>query len=93
MKIYSTLPKKETDTEIWVEEDEEREVGKITITADALSKAEEAKKRIQGIIGHLEEGATYHGTVKAIKEYGAFVEIVPGKDGLLHVSESKPHAC
>jgi len=85
-KVIQTL-QKETDTEIWVEEDEEREVGKITITADALSKAEEAKKRIQGIIGHLEEGATYHGTVKAIKEYGAFVEIVPGKDGLLHVSE------
>jgi polyribonucleotide nucleotidyltransferase len=85
-KVIQTL-QKETDTEIWVEEDEEREVGKITITADALSKAEEAKKRIQGIVGHLEEGATYHGTVKAIKEYGAFVEIVPGKDGLLHVSE------
>ncbi len=85
-KVIQTL-QKETDTEIWVEEDEEREVGKITITADALSKAEEAKKRIEGIVGHLEEGATYHGTVKAIKDYGAFVEIVPGKDGLLHVSE------
>ncbi|SHE41553.1 polyribonucleotide nucleotidyltransferase [Fodinibius roseus] len=85
-KVIQTL-QKETDTEIWVEEDEERSVGKITITADALSKAEEAKKRIEGIVGHLEEGATYHGTVKAIKDYGAFVEIVPGKDGLLHVSE------
>lgn len=85
-KVIQTL-QKETDTEIWVEEDEERSKGKITITADALSKAEEAKKRIEGIVGHLEEGATYHGTVKAIKDYGAFVEIVPGKDGLLHVSE------
>ncbi|SMO79256.1 polyribonucleotide nucleotidyltransferase [Fodinibius sediminis] len=85
-KVIQTL-QKETDTEIWVEEDEERNKGKITITADALSKAEEAKKRIEGIVGHLEEGATYHGTVKAIKDYGAFVEIVPGKDGLLHVSE------
>lgn len=85
-KVIQTL-QKETDTEIWVEEDEERSKGKITITADDLAKAEEAKKRIQGIVGHLEEGATYHGTVKAIKDYGAFVEIVPGKDGLLHVSE------
>lgn len=85
-KVIQTL-QKETDSEIWVEEDEERGVGKITITADALAKAEEAKKRIEGIVGHLEEGATYHGTVKAIKDYGAFVEIVPGKDGLLHVSE------
>lgn len=85
-KVIQTL-QKETDTEIWVEEDEERNKGKITITADALAKAEEAKKRIEGITGQLEEGATYHGTVKAIKDYGAFVEIVPGKDGLLHVSE------
>jgi len=85
-KVIQTL-QKETDTEIWVEEDEERDVGKITITADALSKAKEAKKRIEGITGQLEEGATYHGTVKAIKNYGAFVEIVPGKDGLLHISE------
>ncbi|HLR25372.1 MAG TPA: polyribonucleotide nucleotidyltransferase [Fodinibius sp.] len=85
-KVIQTL-QKETDTEIWVEEDEERNKGKITITADSLSKAEEAKKRIEGITGQLEEGATYHGTVKAIKDYGAFVEIVPGKDGLLHVSE------
>ncbi len=87
-KVIQTL-QKETNTEIWVEEDEERGKGMITITADDLANAEEAKKRIQGIIGHLEEGATYHGTVKAIKDYGAFVEIVPGKDGLLHVSELK----
>ncbi len=85
-KVIQTL-QKETNTEIWVEEDEERGKGKITISADQLSNAEEAKKRIQGIVGHLEEGATYQGTVKAIKDYGAFVEIVPGKDGLLHVSE------
>ncbi len=85
-KVIQTL-QKETDTEIWVEEDEDRGVGMITITADDLSKAEEAKKRIQGIVGQLDEGATYKGVVKTIKEYGAFVEIVPGKDGLLHVSE------
>ena len=60
---------------------------KITITADSLEKAEAAKKRIQAVAGHLDEGATYQGTVKAIKEYGAFVEIVPGKEGLLHISE------
>jgi polyribonucleotide nucleotidyltransferase len=85
-KVIQTL-QKETDTEIWVEEDDETGKGKITITANDLSKAEEAKKRIQGIVGQLDEGATYQGVVKAIKEYGAFVEIVPGKDGLLHVSE------
>lgn len=85
-KVIQTL-QKETDTEIWVEEDDERGKGKITITANDLSKAKAAQERIKGIVGHLEEGSTYKGKVKTIKEYGAFVEIVPGKDGLLHVSE------
>ena len=84
-KVIQTL-QKETDTEIWIEEDEEGK-GQITISADSLEKAENAKKRIQAIAGQLDEGATYKGTVKAIKEYGAFVEIVPGKEGLLHISE------
>src|SRR5699024_4344230 len=84
--VIQTL-QKETDTEIWVEEDEDNEKGLITISADDLDKAKAAKKRIEGIVGHLEEGATYTGKVKTIKEYCAFVEIVPGKDGLLHVSE------
>ncbi|MDX1639531.1 MAG: polyribonucleotide nucleotidyltransferase, partial [Balneolaceae bacterium] len=78
---------RETDTEIHVEEDEDRGKGLITISADSLEKAETCKKRIKEILGDLEEGAVYHGVVKAIKDYGAFVEIVPGKDGLLHVSE------
>lgn len=84
-KVIQTL-QKETDTEIWIEEDEQGK-GQITISADSLEKAENAKKRIQAIAGQLDEGATYEGTVKAIKEYGAFVEIVPGKEGLLHISE------
>jgi len=85
-KVIQTL-QKETDTEIWIEEDEEANVGKITITADNLEKAEEARKRIKELTGSLEEGEVYEGTVKSIKNYGAFVEVVPGKDGLLHVSE------
>jgi len=85
-KVIQTL-QKETDTDILVEEDDERDMGIVTISANDLSKAEAAKERIKGIVGHLEEGSTYTGTVKTIKEYGAFVEIMPGKDGLLHVSE------
>lgn len=80
---------RETGTEIHVEEDEQRSKGLITISADDLEKAEKCQQRIKEILGDLEEGATYHGVVKAIKDYGAFVEIVPGKDGLLHVSEIK----
>lgn len=85
-EVIQTL-QKETDTEIWVEEDEDRGKGLITISANDLDNAKEAEKRIKGIVGHLEEGSTYTGEVKTIKNYGAFVEIVPGKDGLLHISE------
>ena len=85
-KVIQTL-QKETDTEIWIEEDDERGKGLITITADDLEKAQEAQDRIKKITGHLEEGEIYLGEVKAIKDYGAFVEIIPGKDGLLHISE------
>ncbi|WP_421774721.1 polyribonucleotide nucleotidyltransferase [Gracilimonas sp.] len=85
-KVIQTL-QKETDTEIWIEEDDETGKGKITISADSLDKAKDAQDRIKAITGQLEEGATYKGTVKTIKDFGAFVEIAPGRDGLLHISE------
>ena len=84
-KVIQTL-QRETGTEIIVEENEKGK-GIITISSDNLEKAKEAKKRIEEITGHLEEGAVYKGTVKALKDYGAFVEIAPGKEGLLHISE------
>ena len=84
-KVIQTL-QKETGTEIIIEENDKGK-GVITISANDLAKAEEAKKRIKMIVGHLEEGATYKGVVKSIKDFGAFVEIAPGKDGLLHISE------
>ncbi|MEQ8525667.1 polyribonucleotide nucleotidyltransferase [Gracilimonas sp.] len=85
-KVIQTL-QKETDTEIWIEEDDETGKGKITISADSLDKAEDAQARIKAITGQLEEGEIYKGTVKTIKDFGAFVEIAPGRDGLLHISE------
>lgn len=84
-KVIQTL-QRETGTEIIIEEDSKGK-GQITISANDLNKAEEAKKRIKMIVGHLEEGAIYKGVVKSIKDFGAFVEIAPGKDGLLHISE------
>ncbi|MFN1834004.1 polyribonucleotide nucleotidyltransferase [Balneola sp. MJW-20] len=84
-KVIQTL-QKETDTEIWIEEDESGK-GQITISADSLDKAENAKNRIKAIVGHLEEGEIYKGVVKTIKDFGAFVEIAPNRDGLLHISE------
>lgn len=84
-KVIQTL-QRETGTEIIIEEDANGK-GQVTISANDLSKAEEAKKRIKMIVGHLDEGATYKGVVKSIKDFGAFIEIAPGKDGLLHISE------
>lgn len=84
-KVIQTL-QRETGTEIWIEENDKGK-GVITISSDSLEKAESAKKRIQAIAGHLDEGAVYKGVVKGLKEYGAFVEIMPGKEGLLHISE------
>ncbi|HKJ32866.1 MAG TPA: polyribonucleotide nucleotidyltransferase [Balneolales bacterium] len=76
---------KETNTEINIEEEGNK--GIVTIAAMSGEEAEEAVKMIKAIVGKLEEGEVYEGTVRSIKDYGAFVEIMPGKDGLLHISE------
>lgn len=76
---------KETGTEIIIEEVDNK--GIVTIAADNQEKAQAALDRIKSIAGKPEEGEIYEGTVRSIKEYGAFVEIMPGKDGLLHISE------
>ncbi|MEX2601969.1 MAG: polyribonucleotide nucleotidyltransferase [Balneolaceae bacterium] len=84
-KVIQTL-QRETGTEIIVEENDQGK-GIITISSGNLENAEQAKERIKAITGTLDEGTVYKGIVKALKEYGAFVEIVPGKEGLLHISE------
>lgn len=76
---------KETGTEIIIEEEGNK--GIITIAATNAEAALAAVTRIKAIVGHLEEGEVFLGTVRSIKEFGAFVEIIPGKDGLLHISE------
>jgi len=76
---------KETGTEINIEEVGNK--GIVTVSAVDASAAEAAIARIKSITGSLEEGEVYEGTVRSIKEYGAFVEVMPGKEGLLHVSE------
>lgn len=76
---------KETGTEIIIEEIDNK--GVVTIAADDKEKANAALARIKAIAGKPEEGEVYEGTVRSVKEYGAFVEIMPGKDGLLHISE------
>jgi polyribonucleotide nucleotidyltransferase len=61
--------------------------GNVKIASSDLAAAEEAKRRIEQITSEAEVGAIYDGTVKKIMDFGAFVEILPGKDGLVHISQ------
>jgi polyribonucleotide nucleotidyltransferase len=61
--------------------------GRINIASANLEQAEAAKQIIEGITAVPEVNKTYLGTVQRIADFGAFVEILPGTDGLLHVSE------
>ncbi len=67
--------------------DEINNEGHIEISAANLDSIKDAKRRIKAITAQPEEGETYTGIVKSILPFGAFVEILPGKDGLLHISE------
>ena len=61
--------------------------GLVTITAPNTDSLNAAMKRVKEIIAVPEKGKIYKGKVKAIKDFGAFVEIMPGNEGLLHISE------
>jgi len=61
--------------------------GKVTIAAISIQSAESAREIIENITQVPEIGKIYDGVVKGIKDFGAFVEIFPGKEGLLHISE------
>lgn len=61
--------------------------GGVTIAADSAAKAEDALARVEALTEEIKVGRVYTGKVSAIKDFGAFVEIAPGKDGLCHISE------
>ena len=61
--------------------------GNVKIASSDLAAAEKARSRIEEITSDAEVGAVYNGTVKKIMDFGAFVEILPGKDGLVHISQ------
>lgn len=63
------------------------EDGTVTIYGKTGQRAEEAKKAVKGITEDPEPGTIYNGTVKSIKDFGAFIEILPGKEGLCHISK------
>ena len=72
----------ETGCQINIEED-----GTITIAATDNAKADEAKRRIEQITAEVEIGKIYEGPVTKILDFGALINLLPGKDGLLHISQ------
>ncbi|AOS79925.1 MULTISPECIES: polyribonucleotide nucleotidyltransferase [Hydrogenophaga] len=72
----------ETGCQINIEED-----GTITIAATDGAKADEAKRRIGEITAEVEVGKVYEGPITKILDFGALVNLLPGKDGLLHISQ------
>lgn len=61
--------------------------GIIKIAAVDAAAGEAARKRIEGIVAEVEVGMIYEGVVSKIVDFGAFVEVLPGKSGLLHISQ------
>ena len=76
---------RETGATISIEEVDNK--GVVQIFADNKEAIDAALARIKAIVAKPEIGETYEGKVKSIMPFGAFVEIMPGKDGLLHISE------
>jgi polyribonucleotide nucleotidyltransferase len=72
----------ETGAQIDIEDD-----GTVKIACTSTESGEAAKKRIEDITAEVEVGRTYDGTVVKILDFGAIVNVLPGKDGLLHISQ------
>ncbi len=72
----------ETGTTINIEDD-----GTVTIASPDTARVEEARRRIEIITAKVEVGQVYEGTVQRLLDFGAIVQLLPGKDGLLHISQ------
>ena len=71
-----------TETVLTIEQD-----GSVVITALTEENAHKAAEMVIGLVKDVKPGEVYDGTVSDIVDFGAFVEILPNKDGLLHISE------
>jgi len=71
-----------TGASIEVEDD-----GTVTIASHQADAAQEAMRRVEALTASVEIGKIYDGRVTSVKDFGAFIEILPGKDGLCHISE------
>ncbi len=75
-----------TGVKIDIEDD-----GLVAISSTDIDAARKARDTIELMTAEVEIGKTYRGKVKTIKQFGAFVELIPGKDGLCHISEMAEH--
>lgn len=75
----------ETGAHVEIEDD-----GTVTISAQETEAVEKARLRVEELTAEVEVGKTYLGRVMGIKDFGCFVEVLPGKEGLVHISELAP---
>jgi polyribonucleotide nucleotidyltransferase len=85
-KVVQDIQKESGATVVIEERDNAGFVNIFAVDKDAMEKA---LRRVKGIVAIPTVGDTYEGKVKTIMPFGAFVEFMPGKDGLLHISEIK----
>jgi len=76
----------ETGVKIDIQDD-----GRVFLASPDATSAEKAKKMVEDIAKDVEVGEVYTGIVKRIMNFGAFVQILPGKEGLVHISQLAPH--
>ena len=76
----------ETGVKIDIEDD-----GRVFLSSPDPESAERAKRMVEDIARDVEVGEVYTGVVKRIMNFGAFVQILPGKEGLVHISQLAPH--
>src|SRR5262249_32793643 len=72
----------QTGATIEVEDD-----GTVTIASNESEGAKAAMRRVEALTETVQVGKIYNGRVTSVKDFGAFIEILPGKDGLCHISE------
>lgn len=75
------------DTGAVITIDEEDGVGKVQVSGSSKAVIDAAMSKIKAIVAVPEIGEVYEGTVRSVMPYGCFVEFMPGRDGLLHISE------
>ncbi len=61
--------------------------GTVTVACSSADSAKQAMGQVEALTAAVEVGRIYHGRVTSVKDFGAFIEILPGKDGLCHISE------